>query len=629
MRAAAGFAVIAGAASAASAQLVYEPFAYSPSSALDGKVNPGNAQAWSAMSADTGDDDILLSGSNLSYAGLAGSTGASVTYAGAGKSERLAIGPVISSGIAYYSMMLQVSTLGGMTTTPVFVAGFNNRTGAADVQPTTIGTRLYLRQAAGSTPGAPTFNVGVSKNSSNPSDIAFDTTEYAINTPLFLVGSYKINGVGAGTDDEAKLYINPTALGAESAPTVSSPTAPILAAPIAGTDLLDGAGPSVASFVLRQATASVPGVQVDELRVDSTWAQVTPPVGVAWTADSDGSWSEDAKWSTSVRPDSADAFVNFPAVTSAPRTVTVDFSPALRTINFTSPTSYTLAGNQALNFSASAAINVMAGSHTISTPITLGGDFLASVRSGSVLTLSADIAAGGFAVRKAGAGTLQLKNVRASRLDVLGGVVRVLPDGATAGTSKLGAITVAAGAQFDLANNKLVTQSPIGSWNGSGYTGVAGLIQSGRNGGAWNGSGIITSQSAALTGASFTTLGSATASQAKGIATAETTLWAGQTITGSDTLVMYTYGGDANLDGRINVDDYTRIDFNVPLSSSGWYNGDFNYDGKINIDDYTIIDFNVGIQGAPFSNSGAVSAVPEPFLLAPIGLLAALRRRRR
>src|SRR5439155_22961470 len=108
-------------------------------------------------------------------------------------------------------------------------------------------------------------------------------------------------------------------------------------------------------------------------------------------------------------------------------------------------------------------------------------------------------------------------------------------------------------------------------------------------------------------GASFTTLGSAPASQAKGIAAAEATLWAGQTITGSDTLVMYTYGGDANLDGKINVDDYTRIDFNVPLSSSGWYNGDFNYDGKINVDDYTIIDFNVGIQGSPFSTASDAS----------------------
>ena len=86
----------------------------------------------------------------------------------------------------------------------------------------------------------------------------------------------------------------------------------------------------------------------------------------------------------------------------------------------------------------------------------------------------------------------------------------------------------------------------------------------------------------------------------KHIATGATAVWAGQTVTGSDALVMYTYGGDANLDGKIDVDDYGRIDFNVGLGNSGWFNGDFNYDGKINVDDYGIIDFNVGIQGAPF-----------------------------
>ena len=102
---------------------------------------------------------------------------------------------------------------------------------------------------------------------------------------------------------------------------------------------------------------------------------------------------------------------------------------------------------------------------------------------------------------------------------------------------------------------------------------------------------------------------------------------------------MYTYGGDANLDGKINVDDYGRIDFNVKLGVSGWYNGDFNYDGKINVDDYGIIDFNIGIQGPPLlSGAGAppsslsgVSAVPEPtaagLLLLSAGAFVAKRRR--
>jgi hypothetical protein len=54
----------------------------------------------------------------------------------------------------------------------------------------------------------------------------------------------------------------------------------------------------------------------------------------------------------------------------------------------------------------------------------------------------------------------------------------------------------------------------------------------------------------------------------------------------------------ANLDGKINIDDYGQIDFNIaqPSPIRSWFHGDFNLDGKINIDDYGIIDFNVAEQ---------------------------------
>ena len=198
-------------------------------------------------------------------------------------------------------------------------------------------------------------------------------------------------------------------------------------------------------------------------------------------------------------------------------------------------------------------------------------------------------------------------------------------------------LTIGATARIDLQNNKLITTGSVGTATAGVYGGLTGKIQSGRNGGNWSGNGIVTSQSTATT-SNLTSIGIATAQQAKSLATPGTTaVWAGQTVTGSDALVMYTYGGDANLDGKINVDDYGRIDLNIPLGTSGWYNGDFNYDGKINVDDYGIIDFNVGIQGAPIPAAGGsglsgVSAVPEPAsvvsLLAACGV-ANLRRRRR
>jgi hypothetical protein len=192
--------------------------------------------------------------------------------------------------------------------------------------------------------------------------------------------------------------------------------------------------------------------------------------------------------------------------------------------------------------------------------------------------------------------------------------------------------------RIDITNNKMIVNStPIGTLGtGNTYTGVTGLIQSGRNGGNWSGGGIVTTQTQATT-SNFTSIGVATAGQVKGIAASATAVWGGQTVTGSDTLVMYTYGGDANLDGKINVDDYGHIDSSVVLpGASGWFNGDFNYDGKVNVDDYGIIDSNVPIQGAPFPASSAafantVSAVPEPTVgaLVVTGIATATLRRRR
>ena len=72
--------------------------------------------------------------------------------------------------------------------------------------------------------------------------------------------------------------------------------------------------------------------------------------------------------------------------------------------------------------------------------------------------------------------------------------------------------------------------------------------------------------------------------------------------------MKYTYGGDANLDGKLNIDDYGRIDFNIQLATTGYFNGDFNYDGRLDVDDYGIIDFNVGIQGAPITSASATRA---------------------
>jgi V8-like Glu-specific endopeptidase len=54
--------------------------------------------------------------------------------------------------------------------------------------------------------------------------------------------------------------------------------------------------------------------------------------------------------------------------------------------------------------------------------------------------------------------------------------------------------------------------------------------------------------------------------------------------------------GDANGDGRVNFDDYVRIDNGFNNHLTGFSNGDFNYDGVIDFDDYVLIDLSFNTQ---------------------------------
>jgi hypothetical protein len=166
------------------------------------------------------------------------------------------------------------------------------------------------------------------------------------------------------------------------------------------------------------------------------------------------------------------------------------------------------------------------------------------------------------------------------------------------------------------------------------YDGVQGLVQAAYHFGAWNGAGgITTSMTAARNG--LTTIAVATAQQT----VHDGATFGGVNVAGEDVLLMYTYAGDANLDGIIDGGDYGIIDNFVQVpGADGYANGDFNYDGTIDGGDYGVIDNNIQSQGPPiqqafasFTSSG-VTAVPEPATAAAILVLATnrwlLRRRR-
>lgn len=105
----------------------------------------------------------------------------------------------------------------------------------------------------------------------------------------------------------------------------------------------------------------------------------------------------------------------------------------------------------------------------------------------------------------------------------------------------------------------------------------------------------------------------------------------------SSTVVMrYTYAGDANLDGKVDVVDLGMLAAHWQQNGS-WVNGDFNYDGVVDIVDLGVLasDWQAGATGSGMSFAEALASVnfgdasvPEPAVLAPAALLL-LRRRRR
>ena len=134
-----------------------------------------------------------------------------------------------------------------------------------------------------------------------------------------------------------------------------------------------------------------------------------------------------------------------------------------------------------------------------------------------------------------------------------------------------------------------------GAWDLTNYAGVTGRGRQGYNGGTWPGSGIVTSQTAAVITRGRTTLGVVQASDAFNIAASATANFGGETVTGSSVLVKYTWMGDLNLSGRINGDDYFRMDNQFP-SSNTLANGDFAYNCTVNADDYFCIDLTFAAQ---------------------------------
>jgi hypothetical protein len=197
-------------------------------------------------------------------------------------------------------------------------------------------------------------------------------------------------------------------------------------------------------------------------------------------------------------------------------------------------------------------------------------------------------------------GTLNIASAAATTLGALNiaaGASVTLPTAIGSESQiNLNALSIASGGSFDLNNNRLFVNYGIGF---DPISAIAGSLQTGFNGGSWNGAGIFSSAAAANSGSYG--LGYADSADAGNLAG----------LAGGQIEVMYTLLGDANLDSAVNGTDFAILSSNFNHAVSGWDQGDFNYDGAANGSDFASLssDFNRGV-----SIASVAAAPPAPIV---------------
>jgi hypothetical protein len=182
-------------------------------------------------------------------------------------------------------------------------------------------------------------------------------------------------------------------------------------------------------------------------------------------------------------------------------------------------------------------------------------------------------------------------------------------------------IDAANGSRIDLADNRAIVQytgaSPIES--------MSELIEQAYNGGLWTGDGITSSLADPVNhGVGY--------SEASAV---DATTFGGFEVEDA-VLIAYTFYGDANLDGLVDISDLARLANNW-LAAGDWSDGDFDYNGIVDAADLGLLGTNwdaladSSFEEALTSLALPTSAVPEPavayaLVLAAIAALTARRR---
>ncbi len=355
-----------------------------------------------------------------------------------------------------------------------------------------------------------------------------------------------------------------------------------------------------------------------------------------WNNAAGSNWNNAANWSGDGVPNAPDArAVLGTAAGSAARVITLDTNVRLASLTFDSTGGYTIApsGGNTLTIAgnpATPSVIVNSGNHTIGAPLVLGATTNFSIASGSQLNVTGAVTATGQTIVKTGPGVVQFPNVRANRLFISDGTVKVAPNGTDTGTSVLPSFGINGDltptAKFDITNNAVVfdyTAPPPGA-DAEPFDTIRAQIITAYNGGAWDGNGITSSS------ADSSNFGIGYA-EANTLTTIPSIFG---TVDQDAVLVRRVRYGDADLSGNVNLADFNRLAGNFGSAEAVWSEGDFNYDGIVNLGDFNRLAANFGLSASangptPEDWSALASVVPEPGAAGSAALLAILLRRRR
>ncbi len=148
-------------------------------------------------------------------------------------------------------------------------------------------------------------------------------------------------------------------------------------------------------------------------------------------------------------------------------------------------------------------------------------------------------------------------------------------------------LTMAGGGKLDLTDGAAI----VDYTGGSPVASIQSLVTGGYAGAAWNGDGIMSSTAASIAG---TAVGFA---EATDLFTTFPATFSGQQVDNTSILIKYTYYGDANLDGTVNLNDFNRLAANFGQTNRRWSHGDFDYSTNVNLNDFNRLASNFGLAG--------------------------------